>query len=153
MFSLSLPLSLLSVCLVSLSFLGGAPSGKLYLPKEMRSEVLQWGHASKLACHLRLPRTLHLLCQRFRWPSMVRDTRRFIAACTECARGKSSHQAPPRLLQPLQVPQRPWSHMALDFATGLTESRENMAILTVMDRFSRVAHFIPPWQRRGKLLV
>ena len=115
----------------------GVPSGKLYVPKEVRSEVLQWGHASKLACHRGLPRTLHLLCQRFWWPSMARD------ACMECARGKSSHQAPTGLLQTLQVPWRPWSHIALDYVTGLPEFRGNTAVMTVVDHFSRAAHFIP----------
>lgn len=38
---------------------------------------------------------------------------------------------------------RPWSHIALDFITGLPPSAGKTVILTVVDRFSKSAHFIP----------
>ncbi|KAI3355533.1 hypothetical protein L3Q82_018364 [Scortum barcoo] len=66
-----------------------------------------------------------------------------IAACSICARGKASRQARMGLLQPLPVPQRPWSHLTLDFITGLPPSKGNTTVLTVVDRFSKMAHFIP----------
>ncbi|KAI2668743.1 Transposon Ty3-I Gag-Pol polyprotein [Labeo rohita] len=47
------------------------------------------------------------------------------------------------LLQPLLVPSRPWSHIALDFVTALPPSQGNTVVLTVVDRFSKAAHFIP----------
>lgn len=37
----------------------------------------------------------------------------------------------------------PWSHIILDFVTGLPPSEGNTIILTVDDRFSRSAHFMP----------
>ncbi|KAI3371920.1 hypothetical protein L3Q82_006793 [Scortum barcoo] len=56
--------------------------------------------------------------------NMEADIRGFVQACTVCARGKSSHQPPSGLLQPLSVPGRPWSHIALDFVTQLPTARE-----------------------------
>uniref|UniRef100_A0AAX7UFC4 Integrase catalytic domain-containing protein n=1 Tax=Astatotilapia calliptera TaxID=8154 RepID=A0AAX7UFC4_ASTCA len=50
--------------------------------------------------------------------------------------------APADLLRPLPVPMRPWSHVALDFVTGLPPSSGNTAVLTIVDRFSKAAHFI-----------
>ncbi|KAG1953664.1 retrotransposable element [Pimephales promelas] len=50
---------------------------------------------------------------------------------------------PDGLLQPLPVPSRPWSHIALDFITALPPSQGHTVVLTVVDRFSKVAHFIP----------
>ncbi|KAI5086478.1 hypothetical protein C0J45_23990, partial [Silurus meridionalis] len=50
---------------------------------------------------------------------------------------------PGGLLRPLPVPHRPWSHIALDFVTGLPPSAGHTAILSVIDRFSKMAHFIP----------
>ncbi|WP_353749951.1 integrase catalytic domain-containing protein, partial [Shigella sonnei] len=41
------------------------------------------------------------------------------------------------------MPSRPWSHIALDFITGLPLSAGKTVILTVVDRFSKAAHFIP----------
>lgn len=47
------------------------------------------------------------------------------------------------LLQPLPVAGRPWSHISMDFITGLPCSGGNSVILTIVDRFSKMAHFIP----------
>ncbi len=74
---------------------------------------------------------------------MARDIREFVLASSVCARGKTSNRPPEGLLQPLSVPSRPWSHIALDFVTALPPSLGNTVVLTVVDRFSKMAHFIP----------
>ncbi len=56
---------------------------------------------------------------------------------------KSSHQRPAGLLQPLPVPQRPWSHIAIDFVTDLPNSKNYTTILTVIDRFSKACRLVP----------
>ena len=122
---------------------GTGPPGRRFVPDPARSQVLQWAHSSKLTCHPGFHRTLQFLRQSFWWPSMYRDTRQFIAACSVCARGKASHQPPAGLLRPLPVPSRPWSHIALDFVTGLPPSEGNTVILTVVDRFSKSVHYVP----------
>uniref|UniRef100_A0A8C7ZML9 Gypsy retrotransposon integrase-like protein 1 n=1 Tax=Oryzias sinensis TaxID=183150 RepID=A0A8C7ZML9_9TELE len=120
-----------------------APANTLYVPSSLRSAVLVWGHTSRISCHGGIQRTLKLLRRRFFWPTMERDVREFVAACEVCARSKSTHSPPAGLLHPLPVPQRPWSHLAMDFVTGLPPSQGNTVILTVIDRFSKSAQFIP----------
>ena len=44
--------------------------------------------------------------------------------------------------QPLPVPHRPWSDISMDFVTGLPYSEGNTNVLTVVDMFSKMAHFI-----------
>ncbi|KAI3354114.1 hypothetical protein L3Q82_018667 [Scortum barcoo] len=94
-------------------------------------------------CHPGIQRTIDVVRQRFWWATMNEDTRGFVKACPVCSRHKSSHHAPAGLLQPLPVPRRPWSHVSLDFVTGLPPSHGHTAILTVVDRFSKMAHFVP----------
>ncbi|KAI2651157.1 Transposon Ty3-I Gag-Pol polyprotein [Labeo rohita] len=55
----------------------------------------------------------------------------------------TSNRPPAGLLQPLSVPSRPWSHISLDFVTGLPPSQGNTVVLTVVDRFSKATHLIP----------
>ena len=119
------------------------PDNRLFVPASLRSQVLQWGHSSRLACHPGVRRTLAFLRRRFWWPSMDRDAKEFVAACQVCSQNKNTHQAPSGLLHPLPVPHRPWSHIALDFVTGLPPSDGNTVILTVIDRFSKAAQLIP----------
>ncbi|KAI3364672.1 hypothetical protein L3Q82_011441, partial [Scortum barcoo] len=121
---------------------GQGPPGRLFVPDAVRSQVLQWAHSSKLSCHPGINRTISLIKRHFWWRNMEADIRGFVQACTVCARGKSSHQPPSGLLQPLSVPGRPWSHIALDFVTGLPPSNGKTVILTIVDRFSKAAHFV-----------
>lgn len=84
------------------------------------SLMLLWGHASKIAYHAGISQTLRLLQQHF-W-SICRQTWELMAAYRVCALGKTSHQQPACLLDPLAVPTRPWSNTILDFVTGLPPS-------------------------------
>uniref|UniRef100_A0A8C1S753 Integrase catalytic domain-containing protein n=1 Tax=Cyprinus carpio TaxID=7962 RepID=A0A8C1S753_CYPCA len=74
---------------------------------------------------------------------MAQDAQWLVSACPICAAGKGSNRPPAGLLQPLSVPSRPWSHIAMDFVTGLPPSSGKMVVLTVVDRFSKAVHFIP----------
>ena len=48
------------------------------------------------------------------------------------------------LLQPLPIPNAPWESISMDFIFGLPKSTQgNTGIWTIVDRFSKQAHFIP----------
>ncbi|KAL0187931.1 hypothetical protein M9458_015030 [Cirrhinus mrigala] len=107
----------------------GCPPGRLFVPEGVRSDVIRWGHCSNVARHPGVNRTRFLVKQRFWWRSMARDIRDFVLACSACARGKTSNRPPEGLLQPLSVPSRPWSHIALDFALEVKrESHTNITL-------------------------
>lgn len=119
------------------------PPDCLFVPQTLRSDVLQWAHSSRLTCHPGIQRTREVLQQRFWWSTLEEDTQGFINACPVCNQHKPSHRAPAGFLQPLPVPHRPWSHISLDFVTGLPLSNGHTTILKVVDRFSKMAHFVP----------
>ncbi|KAL0152701.1 hypothetical protein M9458_052424, partial [Cirrhinus mrigala] len=50
---------------------------------------------------------------------------------------------PAGLLVPLPIPERPWSHLGVDFVTDLPTSEGNTCILVVVDRFSKMCKLIP----------
>ena len=45
-------------------------------------------------------------------------------------------------MKPNQVPDRPWKSIYMDFITDLPKSDMADAILVVIDRFTKMAHFI-----------
>ena len=47
------------------------------------------------------------------------------------------------LLQPLPVPSRQWSHIAVDFVTRLPPSHGHTVVLTIVDRLSKMVHCVP----------
>ena len=119
------------------------PEGKLYVVSSLRGEVVHWAHTNKTVCHPGINKTLFVVQQRFWWPKMAKDVTDYVNACPTCASNKVSHQRPSGELRPLPIPQRPWSHISMDFVTGLPSSDGNTVVLTVVDRFSKMAHFIP----------
>jgi hypothetical protein len=116
--------------------------GRLYLPPDspLLQEVLRAVHEEG---HEGVQRTLHRLRRDFHFPNMKGVVQDLVRACTVCQRNKPEHLHPAGLLLPLPVPQGVWSDIAMDFVEALPRVRGKSVILTVVDRFSKYAHFIP----------
>ena len=57
---------------------------------------------------------------------------------------KAEHQKPAGLLQPLLIPEWKWDKLGMDFITGLPRTHSGYdSIWVVVDRLTKVAHFIP----------
>lgn len=67
----------------------------------------------------------------------------FVSQCDNCQRNKSEHVLSPGLLQPLPIPECPWSHIGMDFVEGLPKSSGKDTIMVVVDRLTKYAHFLP----------
>jgi hypothetical protein len=72
------------------------------------------------------------------------DVAKYVSSCGVCQRVKAEHKRPAGLLQSLEVPEWPWDDIAMDFVVGLPRTRRGKdAVWVVVDRLSKVAHFIP----------
>ena len=84
------------------------------------------------------------LRERFWWPSLKREIDGYTATCDVCQRVKAEHQRPEGLLQPLPIPDWKWDEVGMDFITGLPRTQSGYdSIWVVVDRLTKVAHFIP----------
>ena len=110
------------------------PTGSAALPV-----VLELAHT---AGHEGTQKTLHRLRQDFVIDHDRRLVRDFVNSCLTCQRNKTEHLHPAGLLQPLEVPSQVWSDISLDFVEGLPRVHGKSVILTVVDRFSKQAHFL-----------
>lgn len=119
------------------------PPEKIYVPEALREEVLKHVHALPSSGHPGITATVHLLQNRYWWPRLLQDMTKFIQQCQNYNTQKSLRLLPTGLLQPLPVPQHPWSHIAIDFVTDLPPSDGHTTILTVIDRFSKACRLIP----------
>jgi hypothetical protein len=116
--------------------------GRVYVPATSPSlpAILDNAHG---AGHKGTEKTLHHLRTDFHVPRARALVRDFVRACTVCQRNKSEHLNPAGLLQPLEVPSSIWSDIILDFIKGFLRVNGKTVILTVVDRFSKYAHFVP----------
>ncbi|KAI2650474.1 Transposon Tf2-6 polyprotein [Labeo rohita] len=118
------------------------PTGRLFVPSALRQEVLQWGHDSTLPGHPGVQRTISFISRAFWWRTLRRDVQEYVQACNICARSKTINAPSTGELQPLPLPKRPWTHISLDFVTGLPESQGKNTILTIVDCFSKAVHLV-----------
>jgi hypothetical protein len=115
---------------------------RVFVPdfSDLRHQALQLAHGIG---HEGTQKTLHRLRAEFYIPSdraLVADCMR---SCTTCQRNKTPAMSPAGLLQPLEVPSQVWAGISMDFIEGLPKVGGTSVILTVVDRFSKYAHFIP----------
>ncbi|KAK3506886.1 hypothetical protein QTP70_030924 [Hemibagrus guttatus] len=115
----------------------GCPQGLQYIPRTRCTPLIHSSHTSLGTGNPGVNETLSLLKQRFWWPNMASDVRRYVQGCRECAISKSPRHLPSGKLQPLPVPNRPWSHLGVDFITDVPVSNGCTCVLVVLDQFSK----------------
>lgn len=104
------------------------------------SSLLEFVHGMG---HGGIQKTLHRLRSDFYIPGDRRLVLEFVRNCEVCQRNKTEHLRPGGLLQPLDIPSAVWADVAMDFIEALPRVNGKTVILTVVDRFSKYAHFIP----------
>ena len=119
--------------------------GRLWIPNDqsLRQEIVNSEHDSKVAGHFGQDKTLELMTRHFFWPAMAEWVTDYVRSCDACQRNKSPRHAKYGLLQPLKLAYSPWTSISMDFITELPESEGYSSIWVVVDRFSKMAHFIP----------
>ncbi|XP_010527366.1 PREDICTED: uncharacterized protein LOC104804721 [Tarenaya hassleriana] len=116
---------------------------RLCIPQgSLRDVILREAHGGALAGHFGVDKTLAAVQEHFFWPHLKRDVRRFCAKCVECHRAKSKVQ-PHGLYMPLPIPTQPWVDISMDFVLGLPKIQHKDSIFVVVDRVSKMAHFVP----------
>ena len=86
---------------------------------------------------------VEIISHNFVWPKMEEGIRKYVSECDACQRNKASRHQRNGLLHPLELPASPWTSISIDFITGLPESEECTNIWVVVDRFTKMAHFVP----------
>ncbi|GJP63550.1 hypothetical protein CLOP_g20614 [Closterium sp. NIES-67] len=105
-------------------------------------QMIQEAHDSNFSGHYGIDKTAKSLCRNYYWPDLPTDVQQYVTSCATCQRMKSSWLRPAGLLHPLEPPSRPWQQVTMDFVTGLPAgSSGNDAILVVVDRLTKMAHF------------
>jgi hypothetical protein len=109
----------------------------------MRENLLKEKHNGGLAGHFGHDKTFAKLSESYFWPGMWSEVKRFVDRCRICQHSKGRKQNA-GFYQPLPIPERLWDEISMDFVLGLPRMQRGFdSIFVVVDRFSKMAHFIP----------
>lgn len=118
--------------------------GKLCICKELKEKVLGESHNPPFIGHRGISSTIEILERFFYWPTLRQDAKNYVVNCLICQKVKADRNKPSRLLLSLLVRESPWLHITMDFLSGIPRTiHGHDTIWTVVDRFSKQAHFIP----------
>eukprot|EP00736_Rhodelphis_marinus_P005164 Rmarinus@m.14175 len=115
----------------------------LCIPRTMRKTILEECHNTLISGHLGGDKTYHRAKQSVYWIGMKIDILDYVNRCVYCKGGKPESGKTRGLLQPLPIPEGPWRSISMDFIVGLPEVGEYSGIMTVVDRFTKSARFVP----------
>ncbi len=112
------------------------PEGKI------RDTLLKECHDGPLAGHGGAKRTTTFLKKSYYWPNLKNCAEEYVKTLT-CQQNRTLNKKQVGLLQPLPIPEGPWESVSMVFMVSLPPSKGFDAIMVVVDRFSKMAHFIP----------
>ncbi|GJV45609.1 RNA-directed DNA polymerase [Tanacetum coccineum] len=109
----------------------------------IRLEIIKEAHEGGLSGHFERDKTANLLKDYFFSPRMMKDINQYILRCHTCHIAKStSHNTGLYTLLPVHI--SPWEDVSIDFVVGLLQIQQKKdSVMVVVDRFSKMAHFIP----------
>jgi hypothetical protein len=110
----------------------------------MRENLVKEKHSGGLAGHFGHDKTFAKLSESYFWPGMHVDVKRYLLTDAGFVNIRRAGKQNAGFYQPLPIPERPWEAISMDFVLGLPRMQRGVdSIFVVVDRFSKMAHFIP----------
>jgi hypothetical protein len=120
--------------------------GRMYIPEsgDIQSIILKEAHRALYCAHPGVKKIYAAMRNILFWVGMKHDVVHFITKCLECQQVKADHHHLVGLLQSHDVPMSKWEVISMDFFVGLslTSHRHNV-ILVIVDKLTKISHFIP----------
>jgi len=119
--------------------------GKVYVPKDekLRAKIIRLHYDTPIGGHGRQWKTVVLVTRNFWWPGVTKEVKRYVEECDACQRNKNRTEQPASKLIPNSIPEKPWTHILADFITKLPLAQGYDLMLVVVDRLTKMVHFIP----------
>ncbi len=121
------------------------PHAQLVIPdvKSLKDDILAECHNPLYSGHPGVQSMYYNMVRQYWWPTMYKDIKHYVLHCPKC----QLHKPLPYTsgtLTPLSIPKSRWESISMDLITDLPRTLAGHdSILTVVDRFSKMVHFIP----------
>ncbi len=126
---------------------------RLWVSQSMIIQLIREAHDLSINNHSDMNWTLNLLRWSYCWLKMRMMIKHYIQNCYIYRRLKVLRNWINELLKSLLILEQWWQNISLDFIIDLSESDENNAILTVIDRLFKKRHYILCWSNDKKIFA
>jgi hypothetical protein len=109
----------------------------------MSDMLLKECHDGLLTGHGGAKNTTTFLKKSYYWLNLKDDAEEYVKTCLTCQQNWTFNKKQVGLLQALPIPEGSWESVSMDFMVNLPPSRGFDATMVVVDRFNKMAHFIP----------
>ena len=118
---------------------------QMVVPKdeELHAKVISQHHDHRTVGHPGINRTHELITRSYWWPTVRHDVKKYVQGCTICQRVKKRTRSLAAPLHPHSIPEGNWEVISMDLIGPLPESNGYNCINVIVDRKSKLAHFIP----------
>ena len=121
----------------------GSVITQLLVPRNRREMIFQAAHYNPMAGHMGCDKTLARVMDRFYWPGIWGDVRRWCASCPECQL-VNPPAVPKAPLQPLPLMEVPFERVAMDLIGPFQRSaRGYRFVLVLTDYATRYPEAVP----------
>ena len=128
---------------------------RYYIPNsnQLKLTVTRRCHDAKVAGHFGRDKTMEQMTRTYYWPDIDEWVRNYVRTCDACQRNKTARHKKYGPLKPLEIPYRPCENISMDFITELPSVSGYDQIWVIVDRFSKMAHFVPLKSRTAPTLA
>ena len=118
---------------------------KIYVPQneQLHWDIIKINHDNPAAGHPGQRGTLAVVGQEFTWPGISNTVHQYVEECTICQSTKNDIYPAMVLLQPMEILNRPFGTITMDFITDLSKSNRYDSLHVVTGRFTKTAVITP----------
>lgn len=127
---------------------------KLYIPANMRSEILKKYHDDPLGGHLGAYKTLKKVQVKYYWPKMSVYIDNYVRRCEMCQVNKHPNKKNIAPMGCPKEPRKPWEMIAVDYMGPFVRSKSGSEyLLVIVDVFSKYCILKPMRRAESRSLV
>ena len=122
---------------------------KVYVLKneKLRVEIIKLYHNRPVVGYGEIWKMTELVMRSYLWLGVTRYMRKYIKDCGMCQKIKNKTEALVEKSKLSKIPEKPWTHLTVNFITKSPIIAGKDAILVVYDRLSKIAYFVATTKR------
>jgi len=119
------------------------------VPKDdkLRAEIIRLHHDIPVGGHGGQWKIVELVTHNFWWPGVTKEMKRYMKGYDVYQQNKNHTEQPASKLMPNSILEKPWTHISADFITKLPLAQGYNLILVVVDRLTKMVHFVPTTEK------